>query len=168
MAEYRLAGGLIVTERVSSNLRIFNIAKRHVGSLLWSQDSELHGAKKKDKCAMFVYDVITEAGLTTPRQKPWFCGYSPASSSEWGNRRSEVIHACGCFHSVSIPMRGDIVAFPSNHGTTHCGIVTTGGHFIGTTNKRIVETKMPAHVKRVFWRYTGDVPNTDRLLEKYK
>lgn len=97
-----------------------------------------------------------------------FCGYSPASSSEWGNRRSEVIHACGCFHSVSIPMRGDIVAFPSNHGTTHCGIVTTGGHFIGTTNKRIVETKMPAHVKRVFWRYTGDVPSTDRLLEKYK
>lgn len=97
-----------------------------------------------------------------------FCGYSPASSSEWGNRRSEVIHACRCFHSVSIPMRGDIVAFPSNHGTTHCGIVTTGGHFIGTTNKRIVETKMPAHVKRVFWRYTGDVPSTDRLLEKYK
>lgn len=96
-----------------------------------------------------------------------FCGYSPASSTEWGNRRSEVIHSCGCFHSVSIPMRGDIVAFPSNHGTTHCGIVTTGGHFIGTTNKRIVETKMPAHVKRVFWRYTGDVPNTDRLLEKY-
>lgn len=97
-----------------------------------------------------------------------FCGYSPVSSSEWGNRRSEVIHACRCFHSVSIPMRGDIVAFPSNHGTTHCGIVTTGGHFIGTTNKRIVETKMPAHVKRVFWRYTGDVPSTDRLLEKYK
>lgn len=67
----QLAGGLIVTERVSSNLRIFNIAKRHVGSLLWSQDSELHGTKKKDKCAMFVYDVITEAGLTAPRQQPW-------------------------------------------------------------------------------------------------
>lgn len=67
----QLAGGLIVTERVSSNLRIFNIAKRHVGSLLWSQDSELHGVKKKDKCAMFVYDVITEAGLTAPRQNSW-------------------------------------------------------------------------------------------------
>ncbi|XP_022345138.2 uncharacterized protein LOC111137783 [Crassostrea virginica] len=168
MAEYELAGGLIVTERVSGNLRIYNVAKRHLGSLLWSLDSELHGSKKKDKGAMFVYDVITEAGLVAPNQKPWFCGYSPAASSEWGNRQSQVIQACRSFHPVSIPMRGDIVAFPNNHGPTFCGIVSTGGHFIGASNKRIVETKMPTNVQRVFWRYTGEVPSTARLLQKYR
>lgn len=97
-----------------------------------------------------------------------FFGYSPVDSSEWGNRHSEIIQACGNFHKVSIPMRGDIVAFPSYRGNTHCGIVSTGGNFIATTDKKIVETKLPSNVKRVFWRYKGDVPSTSRLLEKYR
>ncbi|XP_062583799.1 uncharacterized protein LOC134245534 [Saccostrea cucullata] len=164
MAKYELAGGLIVTERVSPNLRIYNVAKHHVGSLLWSTDSDFHGGKRKDKSAMFVYDVITEADLVAPCQKPWFCGYFPAHSSEWGDRKSQVIHACRSFHPVSIPMRGDIVAFPNNNGQTHCGIVSTGGCYIGTSDKRIVETKIPSFTKRVFWRYVGNVPSTNRSM----
>ncbi|KAK3095678.1 hypothetical protein FSP39_017510 [Pinctada imbricata] len=158
---FQLPGGLIVKEKISSSIRIYNTARQHLNSKQWALHSDVHGSRGKDKSHMFVSDVLREAGLNAPSARPWFYGYAPIPSSEWGNRHSPIIHAHNCYHSVSVPILGDIVAFPNPRGHTHVGIVSPRGHFICTSDKKIIEMKIPTNIKRLFWRYKDINLNED-------
>ncbi|KAJ8301984.1 hypothetical protein KUTeg_020971 [Tegillarca granosa] len=55
--------------------------------------------------------------------------------------------------NVNQPTAGDVVAFPSQTGLGHVGIVTGSNQYISAGKKIVEESSIPNNRKKVYWRY---------------
>nr|XP_034306653.1 uncharacterized protein LOC117682674 [Crassostrea gigas] len=112
----------------------------------------------KNKCNLFVYDVLNEAGAKAPNRKPGKT--SPIGANEWANPRSTYVKNTGCYRVVSFRQKrgGDIIAFGRYKTSGHVGIVSIGGEYISAGDYRVVEKSIPRNSSSIFrttvWRYT--------------
>jgi RHS repeat-associated protein len=106
-------------------------AASHRGSQDWLVSKGKENFKpNSDKCNLFVYDSIVEAGAgsSIPLRHILFGG--PPAAGDWANPKIEQL---GCWQKVSGPARpGDVIAAytdPANHPTwAHVGIVVSVGN----------------------------------------
>lgn len=134
---------------------ILEEARRNITSTSWSYESCKHDYCNRNKCNLFVYDVLTEVGATAPSRRWW--KYSPIGANEWGNPDSSYVRDTNCYDHISDlsdKEGGDIIAFPSSSGSGHVGIVSSGGKYISAQSDEIEEKDIPSGRTTVLWRYT--------------
>jgi RHS repeat-associated protein len=83
----------------------------------------------KNKCNLFVFDVLNEAGIKPPRRTRFGIPRGPATAGMWADPSVEIEG----FDIVTDPQPGDIVAiaFPYADATGHVAVVIGGNQTIG-------------------------------------
>uniref|UniRef100_K1QKU9 Peptidase C51 domain-containing protein n=1 Tax=Magallana gigas TaxID=29159 RepID=K1QKU9_MAGGI len=90
-------------------------------------------------------------------------GHNPIGANEWANPQSGFVLATGCYRNVPFENRikGDIIAFRSNYGSGHMGIVSTNGTYISALRQMIEENSVQDFLetqstidRTTVWRYT--------------
>nr|XP_011451150.2 uncharacterized protein LOC105344934 [Crassostrea gigas] len=151
-----------LAESGRTSYKIWKVARNYRESSKWSVWSswgwrvDFFG---KNKCNLFVYDVLNEAGAKAPNRKPG--KISPIGANEWANPRSTYVKNTGCYSVVSFGQkrRGDIIAFGRYKTSGHVGIVSLWGNYISAGRYRIVEKSIPnmngtSIIRTTVWRYT--------------
>lgn len=90
-------------------------------------------------------------------------GHNPIGANEWASPQSGFVLATGCYRNVPFENRikGDIIAFRSNFGSGHMGIVSTNGTYISALRQMIEENSVQDFLetqstidRTTVWRYT--------------
>lgn len=106
--------------------RIAEIARKYKGSSYWSYNNAVgiwcRFKPGTNKCNRFVYDILTEAGISVPTIRGKF-NHCPPTASDWADSTVEIE---GWEIVVGLPQPGDVVAVQHEYidATGHVGIVS--------------------------------------------
>lgn len=164
--------GDIEVKHESAIKQIIPVGKSHVGSSTWaySANKPPYGPKT-DKCNLFVYDVLNEAGASVQmktRDRGWLKGLitaryvkHPPLAGQWANSSVSIPG----WMVVKTPQVGDVAAEAIQYlnATGHVGIVSEvtqggkNGKTISATATKVVENDwgFRAGQNVVFRRYMG-------------
>ena len=102
---------------------IVRVARSKIGSQEWMYSKEKGSfGKNTNKCNLFVYDVLVEAGVKPPPTIPHYIIFSrPPTAGEWADSTIEITG----WTVVTDPKPGDVVAEAHHYSdaTGHVGIV---------------------------------------------
>ncbi|ELT94003.1 hypothetical protein CAPTEDRAFT_197774 [Capitella teleta] len=149
------SGGSSAPTKISKGAAIAKTADKYRSDTKWSVSSPHRVGIGKDKCNIFVAEVIEEAGATVPHRHWW---WSPIGAGEWGNPSSTYLTKDNCWTRVTSPQNGDVAG---GHG--HVAIVTGSSQTTGATSDMIVKgnwgfdyrtVKPKPRFAEAFWRYT--------------
>lgn len=113
------------------------------------------------KCRHWMHSIIFLYWLTLSIDR--MIGHNPIGANEWANPQSGFVLATGCYRNVPFENRikGDIIAFRSNYGSGHMGIVSTNGTYISALRQMIEENSVQYFLetrstidRTTVWRYT--------------
>ncbi|WP_174958416.1 CHAP domain-containing protein [Burkholderia aenigmatica] len=78
--------------------------------------------ENKNKCNLFILDVLDEAGVKSPKRTRFGIPRGPITAGTWADSGADIPG----FKNVSTPMPGDIVAIGFNYSdaTGHVAVVT--------------------------------------------
>ncbi|XP_061177296.1 uncharacterized protein LOC133186035 [Saccostrea echinata] len=133
---------------------ILREARKHINSDKWSYASCHKLLCGKNKCNIFVDDVLSNVGAKRPKRDSFF--YPAIGANEWGKSNSEYILNTGCYQhipSFSNRQKGDVIAFPVDAGSGHVGIVSTGSQYVSAGQYIVEEKDIPTDRSRTIWRY---------------
>lgn len=152
------------TQEPTTPSKIWRTARSKIGSMDWSKLNKWRWNRRYIngwKCNLFVYDVLLESGAEAPNRR--MIGHNPIGANEWANPQSGFVLATGCYRNVPFENRikGDIIAFRSNYGSGHMGIVSTNGNYISALRQMIEENSVQDFLetqstidRTTVWRYT--------------
>jgi len=135
-------------DRGSSDIhqKIVDRASAQIGSGAWHFEvAKGNSPEKTDKCNLFVYDTLTDAGASPGLPKGhWWNPYPPLAEN-WADP-SFVIPGWRVLSSGEIPQPGDVVGqriqWP-NRATGHVMIVGPNATFIGVGESEKIESVAP-------------------------
>ncbi|XP_061177297.1 uncharacterized protein LOC133186036 [Saccostrea echinata] len=144
----------IMQSQCVSKSQIWSAAKREISSTRWSLKSCYRDLCNRNKCNIFVDDVLASVGAKRPRRSSW--RYSPIGANEWGNSNSAYVLDTGCYEHVpefTDRQIGDVIAFPFPQGSGHVGIVSVDTRYISAREKMVEHKAIPSDRKNTIWRY---------------
>jgi cell wall-associated NlpC family hydrolase len=113
---------------------IVSAAIAYEGSMNWAQatDYGLFG-EGKDKCNLFVHDVLAEAGADPGEPNQGWINNSPPTAGQWANPNFPITQ-WSVLVPGETPLPGDVVAQGANYSNAsgHVAIVVDNGYIIGT------------------------------------
>jgi len=113
---------------------IVRVARSKVGKQDWMYVKEKDNfAKNTNKCNLFVYDVLVEAGVKPPPTVPRYILLTrPPTAGEWADPGVKIEG----WTVVSTPAPGDVVAEAHNYSdaTGHVGIVVNTAQTVSASS----------------------------------
>jgi RHS repeat-associated protein len=123
--------------------RIIEVARDQIQSTNWANQTDRSGegfGPGKNKCNLFVCDVLTQALGKCPRRE-WSLSQGPISAGDWANPSKEIPG----FRVVSNPQAGDIAAMAVNYrdASGHVAIVDGPGWTISPGSRSVRQSQWP-------------------------
>ncbi|MEF8737543.1 MAG: RHS repeat-associated core domain-containing protein [Candidatus Accumulibacter necessarius] len=124
--------------------KIIEVVRSKLQSRNWasktdrSSDAGVGFGRGRNKCNLFICDVLTEALGQCPR-RTLSLSQGPISAGDWANRSKNIPG----FDSVQIPQPGDIaaVAFPNADASGHVAIVDGPGWTISPGEEKVSQSQ---------------------------
>jgi hypothetical protein len=141
-------GSLRPADRSSSDIhqKIVDRASAQIGSGDWHFDvAKGNFGPGKDKCNLFVYDMLTDAGASPGLPNGHWWNPYPPTAANWADP-SFAIPGWRVLGSGEIPQPGDVVGqrIPWDNGATgHVMIVGPNATFIGVGTSEKIESVAP-------------------------
>ncbi len=115
---------------------IVRIAQKYVGSQVWSDGvAKEHYGPNTNKCNLFVYDVLTEAGASPGLPNGWWNHYPPLAS-QWADPGYAMPH-WPILVPTAQPLPGDVIAqsIAYSDASGHVMIMAPNDYVIGTGDR---------------------------------